>query len=74
MTTVRTGVANTQDGAGAKDKESLAGMPAPPSRAPRSRQDHSLEPQDNSLLPMQTMVPLDPVSAYGGAGLAGETA
>lgn len=37
MTTVRAEVANdTQDGAGTKDKDSLAGMPAPPCQDPET--------------------------------------
>lgn len=37
MTTVRTGVANdTQNEAGTKDKDSLAGMPAPPCQGPET--------------------------------------
>lgn len=66
LTLVRTGVSTPRTAAGTKDIESLPGMPALPACPSRVHQDHSLEPPDNSLLLVGTMVPAGPVFAYGG--------
>lgn len=56
--------------AGTKNKEVLAGIPAPPCFSQRhpptpvSSEDYSLEPWGNSLLLVQTVLSVDPVSAY----------
>lgn len=68
---VRTGVAKTQDEGWDQKQRSFSWNSSPsllfpetPPPTPVSSEDYSLEPWGNSLLLVQTVLSVDPVSAY----------